>query len=208
MRGSRHSTLSRSACLVLVLFLASLIALSPPTSGHHLEIAGVEAFIRVTGNATPGGDLFFDKMEIILGPTPVFVNVTFTNEDFTSNQNHNFTTVLEDVFYETPLLSPGETGWVEFWINETGRFPYWCAVGQGTSASHRDAGMEGFFIVTDTGELGVRAPPPSGIEIRAYWIGLIGMFAMIGVIIVSYFVIKYESRHHTDQREHRRRGLP
>ncbi len=202
MRGSRYSTLSRTAGLLMVFFLVSLLVALPPVGGDH-QIAGVEVFLTVVGSGTsdPFG-LFFDKSEIIMGPTPVFVNVTFINQDTENSLPHNFTTFLNGTFYQTDLLSTGQTGWVEFWINKTGRFPYWCAVG-----NHREDGMEGFFVVTDTGAISDEAAP-QGIALRAYWIGLIGIFAMVAVILVSYFVIKYESRHHTDQREHRRRGLP
>lgn len=204
MRRSRHSTLSRNAGLVVAPFLAFLLLALPPAGGDH-QIAGVEVFLIVVGSGSSDPfALFFDKSEIILGPTPVFVNVTFINMDTQNGLRHNFTTFLNDTFHETPLLDVGQTGWVEFWINETGRFPYWCAVG-----NHREEGMEGFFVVSDTGDIGPpREVGPQGVALRAYWIGLIGIFAMVAVIIVSYFVIKYESRHHTDQREHRRRGLP
>ncbi|MFQ5920205.1 MAG: hypothetical protein ACE5I4_09230, partial [Thermoplasmata archaeon] len=198
MRGKRHSTFSRVQRLVIIPILASLLFALPPAGGDH-QIAGVEVFLIVVGSGTAAPfSLFFDKSEIILGPTPVFVNVTFTNMDTENNLPHNFTTFLNGTFHETPLLSVGETGWVEFWINETGRFPYWCSVG-----NHRADGMEGFFVVSDTGDVG--GPPvevgPQGVALRAYWIGLIGIFSMVAVILVSYFVIKYESRHHTDQRE-------
>lgn len=205
MRGSRHSILSRTAGLIIAVSLASFLAAVPFTSGHHLGISAVEVFLTIVGSGTADPfTLSFDKSEIILGPTPVFVNVTFINMDTGNDLRHNFTTILNDTFYTTPLLEPGQTGWVEFWINETGRFPYWCAV-----ANHREDGMEGFFVVTDTSDLGGPGETaPQGIALRAYWIGLIGIFAMVAVILVSYFVIKYESRHHTDHREHRRRGLP
>ena len=201
MRGSYSSTLSRTAGLGMVLLVASFVPAAAPAAGHH-TLASVEAFLTVVGNSTDAGNLLFDKTEIILGPTPVFVNVTFINLDFTSDLQHNWTVTVAGVFHTTPLILPGETGWVEFWINQTGTFPYWCAV-----TGHRALGMEGAFVVTDTGTISVEAGP-QGVALRAYWIGLIGIFAMVAVIIVSYFVIKYESRHHTDQREHRRRGLP
>ncbi|MEE8199345.1 MAG: hypothetical protein V3R48_06495 [Thermoplasmata archaeon] len=204
MRGSRRSTLSRSAGLVIVPLLAFLLLALPPVGGDHTN-AGVEVFLTVVGDGTSDPfALFFDVSEIILGPTPVFVNVTFINMDVENDLRHNFTTILNNTFYETPLLDVGQTGWVEFWINETGRFPYFCSVG-----NHRGDGMEGFFTVTDTGDIGPSEEVgPEGVELRAYWIGLIGIFAMVAVVIVSYFVIKYESQHHTDEREHRRRRLP
>ena len=204
MRGSRQSTLSRSAGLVIFPLLAFLVLGLPPAAADH-QIAGVEVFLTIVGEGRADPfSLFFDKSEVILGPTPVFVNVTFINMDTENDLRHNFTIVLNGTFYETPLLDLGQTGWVEFWINETGRFPYFCSVG-----NHREDGMEGFFVVTDTGDIGgPEETGPEGIELRAYWIGLIGIFAMVAVIIVSYFVIKYESRHHTDERDHRRRRLP
>ena len=203
MREKRYSTSGRVAGLFLMLVLASLVPSAAPASAHH-TLAALESFLTIVGNSTDSDNLFFDETVIILGPTPVFVNVTFINLDFTSDLQHNFTITLAGVFYATPLLRAGETGWVEFWINQTGSFPYFCAV-----PGHRAAGMEGRFVVTDTGDIGGPGEVgPQGVELRAYWIGLIGIFAMVAVIIVSYFVIKYESRHHTDEREHRRRRLP
>jgi len=47
-----------------------------------------------------------------------------------------------------------------------------------------------------------------GILLRAYWIGIIGIAATLLWVIISYFLIKSSSRHHTDHREHVRKGLP
>ena len=75
MRGSRRSTLSRSAGLVIVPLLAFVLLALPPVGGDHTN-AGVEVFLTVVGDGTSDPfALFFDVSEIILGPTPVFVNV-------------------------------------------------------------------------------------------------------------------------------------
>src|SRR2546430_1386147 len=51
-------------------------------------------------------------------------------------------------------------------------------------------------------------PAEKGILLRAYWIGIIGIAATLLWVIISYFLIKSSSRHHTDHREHVRKGLP
>ena len=206
MRGSRYSTLGRTAGLFIVLFLTALIASVHPSPGNGLTLESLTLSVTVIGNATADGTgLFFEPNEIVVSPPPVLVNVTFINIDFVaaSNVQHNFTLIVNGTFFTTPLLDPGETGFVEFWLNETGEYPFFCAV-----PGHRGLGMEGVFIVGLT--LGETVGPagPQGVELRAYWIGLIGIFSMIAVIIVAYFALKSESRHHTDHREHRRRGLP
>ncbi len=184
-----------------VILLLSTIVLSAPGS-HAQELPPWKLSVPVTGNATPDGTgFFFDPAEIPIARVPILVNVTFINQDTITGVNHNFTTEIGGVFYETPLLGPGEVGFVEFWINETGTFDYWCAL-----PGHRELGMEGSFVVGAVAEEEMEGP--AGIALRAYWIGLIGIFSMVAVIIISYFVIKAESRHHTDNREHRRRGLP
>lgn len=101
-------------------------------------------------------------------------------------------------------VDPGEERTVNFTAPETvGAYAYACMI-----PGHARAGMIGTMVV------GVVAAPqeepggPEGVALRAYWIGLLGIFGMVIVILVGYFVIKYESRHHTDERNHRRRGLP
>lgn len=168
----------------------------------------MRAFFTVLGNATPDGTRYlFDPDEILIGvpqrDVSIHINITFINVDIITNANHNFTTIIDGVFYESPLIAPEETGYVEFWINTTGEFPYWCSVGL-----HRQLGMEGTFIVGVAPTVEGPEAVEQGLPLRAYWIGLIGILAMIAVIIVAYFAIKYESRHQTDHREHRRRGLP
>ncbi len=168
----------------------------------------MRVFFTVLGNATEDGTSYlFDPDEILIGvpqrDVSILVNVTLMNVDFITNANHNLTAAIDGVFHETPLLAPGDTGTVEFWINTTGEFPYWCSVGL-----HRQLGMEGTFIVGVAPAGEVPEAVEQGIPLRAYWIGLIGIFAMIAVIVVAYFAIKYESRHHLDERDHRRRGLP
>lgn len=182
------------AALVLVvpLLVAPLAAAQEP---------GITINLNVLGGGNPDGTLWLDPEEIPIASVPVRVNVTFFNVDEVNpGMQHNFRVEIADVAYETPFILPGEKASVEFWINETGEIPYWCHV-----PGHRTLGMEGAFVV---GQIATGEEGPGGIALRAYWIGLIGIFSMLAVVVLSYFVIKSESRHHTDQREHRRRGLP
>ncbi len=161
----------------------------------------VKITINILGGGNPDGTLWLDPDEVPIASVPVLVNVTFYNvDDVNPGMLHNFRAEIADVAYETALIPPGENSSVEFWINETGEIPYWCNV-----PGHRQLGMEGTFIV---GQLAAEEEGPGGIALRAYWIGLIGIFSMLAVVVLSYFVIKSESRHHTDHRDHRRRGLP
>ena len=50
--------------------------------------------------------------------------------------------------------------------------------------------------------------PQKGINLRAYWIGIIGIAATLAWTGISYFVIKSSSRHQKGHREHLRKGLP
>jgi hypothetical protein len=57
---------------------------------------------------------------------------------------------------------------------------------------------------------GVSAPesPEIGVFLRAYWIGLIGLAAMLVWTGITYFIIKGSSRHLRDHHDHIRKGLP
>ena len=103
-------------------------------------------------------------------------------------------------------LGVGGTGWANFTAPSTiGIYPFACVI-----PGHAISGMWGLLVVGQVGDPATDGPAPGteGVALRAYWIGLIGIFSMVAVIVVSYFAIKYESRHHTDHREHKRRGLP
>lgn len=184
-----------SAVLLLSLVVVAITALAQQPQ--------MKLSVRIIGSGNPDGTFFFEPEEILVATPGILVNVTFVNNDTVNDVNHDLTIELEGITYQTPLIAPGEVAYVEFYLNETGTFFFWCSV-----PGHRQLGMEGTFVV------GLVAPEEEGVEVarglplRAYWIGLIGIFSMIAVIIASYFVIKYESRHHADHREHRRRGLP
>ncbi len=172
-----------------------------PAPGEEDVDIPMKLTLRIEGGGNPDGSLFLEPDQVSIASAPIRVRVVFIHNDTVSpNVPHNFRTEIDDVGYQTPDILFGEEAAVEFWINETGRYPYWCAV-----LGHRDIGMEGEFIV---GELAAEEEAVRGIALRAYWIGLIGIFSMIGVIVVAYAVIKSESRHHTDHREHKRGGLP
>lgn len=192
------------ALSVLLIFLAASGA-DQGALGNGLAVESLRVSVFIIGNATADATgLFFEPNEFNFSPPPILVNVTFTNGDVVpgSDQPHNFTIRVNNTFFQTPLLNPTETGSVEFWLNETGRFEFECAV-----PGHASLGMVGAFVVG--AQVGEGPVETQGlVEIRAYWIGLIGLFSMVAIVIVSYFIIKYESRHHTDHREHRRRRLP
>lgn len=199
--SSRRHIVTLVATFALI--LAGLPLFLPPAAAQEPPL---KLFVRIEGRGAEGGAvLSMAPAEIVIGSSPILVNVTFVNNDTGSpaGARHNFRTEIGMAVYETPLIPLGSQSQIEFWINVTGEeIPYWCNV-----PGHRMLGMEGKFVVG----LGGGAPGDGGVQglaLRAYWIGLLGLFSMVAVIILAYFVIKYESRHHADHREHRRRGLP
>ncbi len=179
----------------------SLILFLPCSLPAEAQEPQMKLSVTVYGRGTPEGRFFYEPAEILVATPGILINITFVNDDNVTGVRHDLTLVVSGVQHQTPLLSPGESAFLEFAVNETGSLPYWCSV-----PGHRELGMEGTLVVglvpPEEGDL------VEGLPLRAYWIGLIGIFSMVAVIIVSYFVIKYESGHHADQREHRRRGLP
>ncbi|MEE9236768.1 MAG: hypothetical protein V3U52_03145 [Thermoplasmata archaeon] len=196
---SRHSTGT-------VLVFCTVLLLSSITMVIGVSQAQESPFMRLSleifGEGNPDDTLALRPDRILIASVPILINVTFIHNDTVNPEiPHNFRTEIDEEVYKTPNIFFGESISVEFWINETGEIPYWCDI-----PGHRDPlGMEGVFVV---GFVEEEPSGPQGVALRAYWIGLIGIFSMVIVIIISYFVIKSESRHHTDHREHRRKGLP
>ncbi len=209
-----HKTTSTGLALVgLLVFLTTLTGIPVPVAAGPVTVTYV---IELTDALT------FELDQIITAPganvTLHLRNVGQARHTFTLYSDVNVSLPLDTeqalfAYYQDQLtalildetLEGGEERTVNFTAPETvGIYAIACMI-----PGHARGGMVGSMVVGAVGGLPAEEPEAEqGIPLRAYWIGLIGIFAMIAVIGVAYFAIKSESRHHTDQREHRRRGLP
>ena len=179
-------------------------------------------YITVHGEEI-GGAYRFSPAAIIIPQVPITLNITFmNNQSAASPVGHTFT--INDnsgsPVIDTGLISAQTSVSFEFTINsmtnityegrsftpgpppsgsDNGTIQYYCI-------PHVSLGMKGAII------LGTAVPTAStganGVFLRAYWIGMIGIAAMIVWVGISYFVIKSSSPRFRDHREHVRKGLP
>ena len=205
----RSFALIMVACLFVVAALptfvprASAVTVPPPTFS-----------VTVVGE-TVGTKQQFARNQILVPEVPIQLSVTFHNND---TMDHSFTIndVNGTIQINTKLVSAGLNVTLNFTVvsmtliayNGT-QFRPEVAPGGGIlfyCIPHRGAGMTGSIALAGAPSTG--APAEKGILLRAYWIGIIGIAATLLWVIISYFLIKSSSRHHTDHREHVRRGLP
>ncbi len=198
--------------LTIFVTLAVLLAVFP-FAPHTPATAQVPKYF-VTVEAGVGDAFIFSPDKIILPQVPVILNVTLKYNGTASQGFHTFTirdssgANLVDL-----VVNPGETNSTEFTVNSTreisvnnvrsvvqtrgGGILFVCR-------PHEDIGMVGTIVIGTE----VVQGPELGLFLRAYWIGLIGLAAMLVWTIIAYFIIKSSSRHFTDHHEHLRRGLP
>ncbi len=199
-----------TAVLVLVVAVATLPLLS---TGAR---ADTPPRLEIQVEAGQGDKLVFSPAQIILPSVPIVLNVTVINNS-TSPMAHSFS--IRD--------STGTTR-ISVWVNTTGARAYanftvdtatqitydsQTFTAQLTSGAvkffcipHELIGMTGTIVVGGGSTGGTQQN--LGVPIQAYWIGLIGLGAMLLWIGITYFLIKTSSRHFRDEREHVRRGLP
>jgi len=180
-------------------------------------------FIRINATSlTEGGSEHprFVPDTIIVGQAGVVLNITVANVDPNPifGSLHTFTIDTADRA-DSPVnlaLFPGDVFQVEFTVVDATKIQ----VGGTTYTTEEDQGGVLFYCIPHRGDNmigriligGVGAAPVEDVEhgvfLRAYWIGLVGIFATVLLTIVSYWVIKGQSVHHRDHAEHVRRGLP
>ncbi len=208
------------AAVILALFAAPTIAPSASAATASIPTLSVTVLGESSG-ATP----FFQtigltqKNQILIPQVPIRINLTFMNNESVAGGlgPHTFTIDNTAGTHRVDVLLQPQTNYtVEFTINSmtnvtvngtsftpvvgaTGGIQYYCI-------PHKALGMIGEIILATATQQA--APPEKGINIRAYWIGMIGIISMIVWIGVSYYVIKTSSPHFKDHREHVRKGLP
>jgi len=201
--------------LALVVAASLLIAGLVPFLGspaHAQAVPTPSLTIYVFGETVAGRQEFVAN-QILIPQVPINLTVIFHNND---TMAHSFS--MDDVNgtrqMDSGLVNPGLSVTLNFTVLSLTRIAY-----NGTSFTpeaggggiafycipHRGAGMIGHILLAGvvTG-----AVPEKGILLRAYWIGIIGIAAMLFWVIISYFLIKSSSRHFTDHKEHVRKGLP
>ena len=198
--------------LTIFVTLAVLLAILPFSASTPAAAQVPKYFVTVEAGV---GDAFvFSPNKIILPQVPVILNVTLRYNGAPTQGFHTFTirdsagNDLVDI-----VVDPAETNSTEFTVVSTreinvnnenvtvqtrgGGILFVCR-------PHVDLGMVGTIVVGTE----VVQRPELGLFLRAYWIGLIGLAAMLVWTVIAYFIIKSSSRHFTDHHEHLRRGLP
>ena len=201
-----------SIFLALAMVMAGTLAFLPQNVG-----AVDPPKLLITVEAGVGADFRFNPATIILPQVPIVLNVTLFNNG-TVDTLHTFS--IRDsagtrrVNIET--LHHGDRASLEFTVSSATSI----VVG-GTSyqAEASPAGGIKFFCTPHeslnppmmgnivVGGATQKQSPEIGIFLRAYWIGLIGLAAMLLWTVITYFIIKGSSRHLKDHRDHIRRGL-
>ncbi len=170
-----------------------------------------------------GSKYQFAPAVIIIPQVPIVMNITFTNNQTVADGvQHTFTIDNNKGAHgiDTGLVNPQVNVTVVFRINAMNNITY-----NGTSFTpgpapqgtdngtiqfycipHVSLGMKGVIMLGSA--VPVAAQPEKGVFLRAYWIGIIGIGAMIVWVGISYFLIKWSSPRFKDHKEHVRKGLP
>jgi len=210
----------RRAVILLVLLMTLALALYAPLAGTTTGQTVPIAKLSVTVFAGQGNDFIFDSNQIVIPQVPIILNVTVINNGTTGEHTFSINDQTPDLQIDVVVTNPGDRGYVEFQVNES-EFPG--AIGviyyNGSEFTpqrsaggvrfycrpHFDLGMIGAIVLASAGG---GETPEKGFFLRAYWIGIIGIGAMLVWVGITYFVIKSSSRHFTDHHDHIRRGLP
>lgn len=206
-------SLALFVAMSLLLFSAATLASRPAAA--QLPLA--ELSVTVEGT-TIDGLTVFDASTILIPQVPINLTITFVNTDPDTGMIHTLTFDDADglIQINTGNLLPGQSAELRMTITSMTNVTF-----NGTSFEpergtrgilfycipHRPAGMIGQIVLASATEP-VPEAPEKGINIRAYWIGMVGIVAMLAWIGVSYFVIKSSTPRFRDHKEHVRRGLP
>jgi len=217
-----------AAVIVAVSFAApsaSAAALGPASGSPRAAVP--ELSIQVRGEAL-GTSFVFVPAVILVPQVPIILNLTFyNNQSVSSAVAHTFTINDKQGNYgiDTGLVNPQTNVSVVFRINSMTNITYSNSTVTNRSFTpgppplgtdngtiqwycipHVGLGMKGTIALA--GVQTAAGPEENGVFLRAYWIGLIGIAAMLVWIGISYYIIKGSSPRFKDNREHVRKGLP
>lgn len=177
--------------------------------------------LSLTVYAGEGSQLVFIPAQIKIPQVPIILNVTVVNNGTVGPHTFSINDGAGNLKIDLFLANGGDRGSVEFQINESattagalGQIYYNGSAFAPVRSSngiqfycrpHQPVGMVGEIVLAT---LGGGAAEEKGFFLRAYWIGIIALAAMLLWTGITYFVIKSSSRHFSDHGEHIRRGLP
>lgn len=220
------------AIVILAVSFAVIPAPSPARSGPSITTSAAdvpELTIRIVAEQVGLSYVFAPKV-LLIPQVPITMNVTFyNNQSVASGVQHTFT--IDDKngnrIIDTGLVSPQTNVSFQFTINSMtnvtfsnntvtnlsftpGPAPTQTPVDNGTiqwyCIPHVGSGMTGVIMLASA--VPTAAQPEKGIFLRAYWIGMIGIAAMLVWIGITYYVVKSSSPHFKDNKAHVRKGLP
>ena len=196
----------------VILTVSALPAASAPVAASTIPV------LSITIEGLQNGTAFqFSPSQILLPQVPIILNVTFyNNQSVASGVPHTFTinnNAAKPVINSD--LKPQENATFQFTVNSLTNITY-----NGTSFTPEVGPTGGirFHCVYHqpqmVGEIVLAGAPSAagqeqkGIFLRAYWIGIIGIAAMLVWVGISYFIIKGSTPRFKDHKEHVRKGLP
>ena len=196
----------------VILTVSALPAASAPVAASTIPV------LSITIEGLQNGTAFqFSPSQILLPQVPIILNVTFyNNQSVASGVPHTFTinnNAAKPVINSD--LKPQENATFQFTVNSLTNITY-----NGTSFTPEVGPTGGirFYCVYHqpqmVGEIVLAGAPSAagqeqkGMFLRAYWIGIIGIAAMLVWVGISYFIIKGSTPRFKDHKEHVRKGLP
>jgi plastocyanin len=222
-------TIALLVAVVIVAVSFSVFAAAPASSaarGPELAAASGPTvpilYIQVIGEEQ-GSTYLFSPSVLLIPQVPIVLNVTFYNNQTVGDGIAHTFTINDNAgnpVINTGLVNPQVNVSFQFTINSMTNITYGnrsfqpgpppSGADNGTiqwyCIPHVALGMKGTIILASA--VPAAGQPQKGIFLRAYWIGIIGIAAMIVWVGISYFIIKASTPRFKDHKEHVRKGLP
>lgn len=212
----------KRAFVLLVLGVTLALAVASPAVGPSRGQVSIPIpRLSLTVIAGPGSQLVFEPARVPIPQVPIILNITVLNNGTVGPHTFSINDAASNLKIDVRVTNQNDQGSVEFQINSSATVagalgdifyngssfrPAASANGiQFYCAPHLSVGMVGEIVLASAGG---GTTEEKGFFLRAYWIGIIALAAMLLWIGITYFVIKSSSRHFTDHGEHMRRGLP
>lgn len=209
-----HPGGARTLTLAIALALVAVSLAAVPASAQSSD--GVLHFTVTALEGEACEETFcFDVPVLAVAPNTT-VNITFDNP--TGNDLHSFYVMEDgeitggtsqspgDALAGVDTLSEGESASTGAFTvpAEDGSLYLWC-----NEPGHPESGMWEFMSVGaaapggEGGEGGLVAQQV-GVPLFSYWVGVIAIFTMLGWLAVAFYVLRYQSSHHTDHRDRKK----
>lgn len=206
----------RAFVLVVAAVILTVCALPAVTAPSASAAAIPEFKITILGEQN-GTSYQFSPNQILIPQLPILLNITFINNQSTgSTVRHTFSidssAAKNIIDYD---LSAQQNATFNILVNSMTNITW-----NGTSFTPAVGPTGGikfyclYHLPNMVGEIALAGAPATtgpeqnGVFLRAYWIGMIAIVAMLIWIGISYYIIKGSSPRFRDNREHLRKGLP